>query len=70
MKKIVYSKWSKRFLWFVIISTLLIWNYIFLFVGIGTTHIDNVCMLICLTSIGVLLIRYFLIEYWAFKDNN
>ena len=70
MKKIVCSKWSKRLLWFVIVSTFLIWTYIFLFVGIGTTHIDNVCMLICLTSIGVMLIRYFLIEYWAFKDNN
>ena len=69
MKKIVCSKWSKRLLGFNIISTFLIWSYIFLFVGIATTHIDNVCMLICLTSIVMVFIRIFLIEYWNCKDN-
>ena len=70
MKKIVCSKWSKRLLWFVIIATLLISDYIALFVGTGTTYIDNVCVLIWSISMLMMLIRNFLIEYWACKNNN
>lgn len=70
MKKILCSKKSKGLLWFAIISTFLICTYIFLFVGTGTTHIDNVCTFICLTSMGMMFIRDFLIEYQTFNENN
>lgn len=65
MKKVICSKWSKRFLWFIIILTFLMYEYIFLFVGTGNTYIDNVCILVCLTFMGMILVRSFLIEYWT-----
>lgn len=63
MKKVICSKWSKRFLWFIIILAFLVFEYIFLFVGTGNTYIDNVCVFVCLIFMGMILVRSFLIEY-------
>ena len=65
MKKVIYSKWSKRFLWFIIILAFLMFEYIFLFVGTGNTYVDSICVLVCLTFMGMILVRNFLIEYWT-----
>lgn len=65
MKKVICSKWSKRFLWFIIILAFLMFEYIFLFVGTGNTYIDSICVLVCLTFMGMILVRNFLIEYWT-----
>ena len=64
MKKIVCSKWSKRFLWLIIIPTFLIYEYIVLFIGPGNTYIDDICIVSCLIAMGLIFIRSFLIAWY------
>lgn len=69
MKKLVKSKWSKRFLWLCIFLPFSIWGYILLFIGTANTYIDNVCCAICLISMATLIIRSFIIECWQYDGN-
>lgn len=70
MRKIVCSKWSRRFLWLIIIPTFLIYEYIFLFIGIGNTYIDNACFILCLITMGLTIVRKFVIAYWTYDENE
>lgn len=66
MKKIVRSKWSKRFLWLCILLPFCVWGYIVLFIGTANTHIDNVCFVVCIASMIIYLVRCAMIEYWEY----
>lgn len=62
MRKFFLVKYIKRFIWFIIISMFIITTYIFLFVGMERTCIDDFCMTICLIFIEITMSIDFIIE--------
>ena len=59
MREFVYSKWSKRVLWFITVLTFSI-----VFIGNFNAPYYDACGLICAISLGLILIRKFLIDVW------
>jgi len=64
MKKLVHSKWSKRFLLLCILLQFCVCGYIVLFVGEANTYIDNVSFVVLIFSVIIYFVRCFVIEYW------
>jgi len=64
MKTLISSQWSKRILWLSIIITFSICTYIVLFIGTANTKHDDICLHVFLISLFLLLVRFFLMEYW------
>lgn len=67
MRKIITSKFSKIILFLCMLINFATWGYIVLFIGTANTYFDNVCLAVCLISMGLIIVRSFIIEYWKDK---
>ena len=67
MRKIITSKFSKIILFLCMLINFAIWGYIVLFIGTANTYFDNVCIAVYWISMGLIIVRSFIIEYWKDK---
>lgn len=68
MKKLIRSRWCCNLLCSCSLVFFSGWAYIFMFVGIANTNIDNICLVVCVISTIALIARSFAIDYWDFCD--